>query len=375
MFSKRIFLSIFVILILSACTANNSENNPKEKKFTKMKDTSFIISLSNTLKSGTEIIYFDSKGNSIKDSLLNSGYSIISSTQSKDNIYFNSSRSNDYFTINKKSGLLKEGNLKSMSKTTEDEGSFFINASNSYVFKDINIGYTDKGYESEFIYWTDNNDDKKQHIKLKGMLNSARLIDGKFYILSNYDDEYLSIKVLDPNNNKIILDKRIPNKQIYFIEGNEKDAFKELDSDTIALALTDTVNQNEESKILLINKSNLKIKKEITINQKSFSPTQIELLHDGNIAIPSSEGKVLIYDKNFKLIKSFDMKDTKEEQYLQNIQYSKDNMYAFFKYPTQKKQNVIGHVDIYDIKKGTLTNSIDIHSKKDWETGRLELIQ
>ncbi|MCY7609098.1 hypothetical protein [Bacillus safensis] len=375
MFSKRIFLSIFVILILSACTANNSENNPKEKKFTKMNDTSFIISLSNTLKSGTEIIYFDSKGNSIKDSLLNSGYIIISSTQSKDNIYFNSSRSNDYFTINKKSGLLKEGNLKSMSKTTEDEGSFFINASNSYVFKDINIGYTDKGYESEFIYWTDNNDDKKQHIKLKGMLNSARLIDGKFYILSNYDDEYLSIKVLDPNNNKIILDKRIPNKQIYFIEGNEKDAFKELDSDTIALALTDTVNQNEESKILLINKSNLKIKKEITINQKSFSPTQIELLHDGNIAIPSSEGKVLIYDKNFKLIKSFDMKDTKEEQYLQNIQYSKDNMYAFFKYPTQKKQNVIGHVDIYDIKKGTLTNSIDIHSKKDWETGRLELIQ
>ncbi|MCY7508668.1 hypothetical protein [Bacillus safensis] len=375
MFSKRIFLSIFVILILSACTANNSENNPKEKKFTKMKDTSFIISLSNTLKSGTEIIYFDSKGNSIKDSLLNSGYSIISSTQSKDNIYFNSSRSNDYFTINKKSGLLKEGNLKSMSKTTEDEGSFFINASNSYVFKDINIGYTDKGYESEFIYWTDNNDDKKQHIKLKGMLNSARLIDGKFYILSNYDDEYLSIKVLDPNNNKIILDKRIPNKQIYFIEGNEKDAFKELDSDTIALALTDTVNQNEESKILLINKSNLKIKKEITINQKSFSPTQIELLHDGNIAIPSSEGKVLIYDKNFKLIKSFVMKDTKEEQYLQNIQYSKDNMYAFFKYPTQKKQNVIGHVDIYNLKKGTLTKSIDIHSKKDWETGRLELIQ
>mgnify|MGYP001060136283 CR=1 FL=1 len=375
MFSKRIFLSIFVILILSACTANNSGNNPKEKKFTKMKDTSFIISLSNTLKSGTEIIYFDSKGNSIKDSLLNSGYSIISSTQSKDNIYFNSSRSNDYFTINKKSGLLKEGNLKSMSKTTEDEGSFFINASNSYVFKDINIGYTDKGYESEFIYWTDNNDDKKQHIKLKGMLNSARLIDGKFYILSNYDDEYLSIKVLDPNNNKIILDKRIPNKQIYFIEGNEKDAFKELDSDTIALALTDTVNQNEESKILLINKSNLKIKKEITINQKSFSPTQIELLHDGNIAIPSSEGKVLIYDKNFKLIKSFVMKDTKEEQYLQNIQYSKDNMYAFFKYPTQKKQNVIGHVDIYNLKKGTLTKSIDIHSKKDWETGRLELIQ
>ncbi|MEK4161679.1 hypothetical protein [Bacillus sp. FSL W8-0672] len=375
MFSKRIFLSIFVILILSACTANNSENNPKEKKFTKMKDTSFIISLSNTLKSGTEIIYFDSKGNSIKDSLLNSGYSIISSTQSKDNIYFNSSRSNDYFTINKKSGSLKEGNLKSMSKTTEDEGSFFINASNSYVFKDINIGYTDKGYESEFIYWTDNNDDKKQHIKLKGMLNSARLIDGKFYILSNYDDEYLSIKVLDPNNNKIISDKRIPNKQIYFIEGNEKDAFKELDSGTIALALTDTVNQNEESKILLINKSNLKIKKEITINQKSFSPTQIELLHDGNIAIPSSEGKVLIYDKNFKLIKSFVMKDTKEEQYLQNIQYSKDNMYAFFKYPTQKKQNVIGHVDIYNLKKGTLTNSIDIHSKKDWETGRLELIQ
>ncbi|BBP87181.1 hypothetical protein BsIDN1_07990 [Bacillus safensis] len=201
-----------------------------------------------------------------------------------------------------------------MSKTTEDEGSFFINASNSYVFKDINIGYTDKGYESEFIYWTDNNDDKKKHIKLKGMLNSARLIDGKFYILSNYDDEYLSIKVLDPNNNKIISDKRIPNKQIYFIEGNEKDAFKELDSDTIALALTDTVNQNEESKILLINKSNLKKKKKkITINQKSFSPTQIELLHDGNIAIPSSEGKakVLIYDKNFKLIKSFVMKDTK----------------------------------------------------------------
>lgn len=69
------------------------------------------------------------------------------------------------------------------------------------------------------------------------------------------------------------------------------------------------------------------------------------------------------------------MKDTKEEQYLQNIQYSKDNMYAFFKYPTQKKQNVIGHVDIYNIKKGTLTTSINIHSKKDWETGRLELIQ
>lgn len=375
MFSKRIFFSIIVVLILSACTVKNSDNKPKEQKFSKMKETSFIISLSNTLKSGTEIIYFDNKGNSIKDNLLNSGYSIISSSQSNDNIYFNSSRSNDYFTINKKSGSLKEGNLKSLSKTTEDEGSFFINSSGSYVFKDINIGYTDKGYESEFVYWKDNNEAKKQYVKLKGMLNSARLIDEKFYILSNYDDEYLSIKVLDPTNNKIILDKRIPNKQIYFIEGNEKDAFKELDSDTIALALTDTVNQTEKSKVLLINKSSLKIKKEIIINQKSFSPTQLEVLHNGNIAIPSSEGKVLIYDKRLNLINSFNMENAKEEQYLQNIQFSKDNMYAFFKYPTKKEQNVIGHVDIYNIKNGKLTISIDIQSKKDWESGRLEIIQ
>ncbi|MEI4789669.1 hypothetical protein WAX46_04835 [Bacillus sp. FJAT-53060] len=59
------------------------------------------------------------------------------------------------------------------------------------------------------------------------------------------------------------------------------------------------------------------------------------------------------------------MKETKEEQYLQNIQFSKDNMYAFFKYHTQKEQNVIGCVDLYNIKKGKLAKSIDIQSKKD----------
>ncbi len=55
--------------------------------------------------------------------------------------------------IDNKTGKINKINEKSLSKTTEDEGAFFINSSDGYIIHDINVGYTDKGLESELVYW------------------------------------------------------------------------------------------------------------------------------------------------------------------------------------------------------------------------------
>lgn len=160
--------------------------------------------------------------------------------------------------IDNKTGKINKINEKSLSKTTEDEGAFFINSSDGYIIHDINVGYTDKGLESELVYWKGNSRKNKKQIKLDGELGSAIVAKNKIYVISS-DEESMSILSINPETNKQENKASIPNKGIYFMD--EKDAFQALDENTFVLAVNDNVNEKENSKLILIDRETLKVKK------------------------------------------------------------------------------------------------------------------
>ncbi len=162
--------------------AKNESKHPhsvSENKLNKINQAKYLVGFSNIKNEGSEFALYNEDGQNLSRKTSKHGINLIMSTQNKYNLYFNSKRSNDFFKINLKSGGIKEFNEKSKSIETENEGSFFKEASDNYVYHDINVGYMDKGYESEFVYWKENSPNKKSHLPLKGMLNSARIIDNK----------------------------------------------------------------------------------------------------------------------------------------------------------------------------------------------------
>ncbi|MED1125668.1 hypothetical protein [Bacillus atrophaeus] len=374
-------IGIFVIcffFLMTACdlaSVNNDEKKPSNNtKVNSIKSAKYVVGFSNIEGPGSEFSFYSETGKKLDSTTSKHGINLIMSTQNKNNLYFNSNRNNDFFKVNLKSGEIKESNEKSKSSSTEDEGSFFIETSEDYVFHDINVGYTEKGYESEFVYWKEEQPKNKTHIILNGMINSARVIKDKFYILTNNDDEYLSIYIVDPQKNKIIKEKKIPNHGVFFIEGNEKDAFQILDNKTLALAVADNINQQDNSRVLLINTSDLKVKKEIIIEDKDFTPLQIKVM--GNqVIVPSNNGKTIIYDKDFKQKKSFKFDAGHKNILLQNIQFSDDQMHVLTKRYTKTKNDVIGNITTYNLQTGKRLSDVEIKSNKDWEYARFELLK
>ncbi len=98
----------------------------------------------------------------------------------------------------------------------------------------------------------------KKQIKLDGELGSAIVAKNKIYVISS-DEESMSILSINPETNKQENKASIPNKGIYFMD--EKDAFQALDENTFVLAVNDNVNEKENSKLILIDRETLKVKK------------------------------------------------------------------------------------------------------------------
>ncbi|QBG57683.1 hypothetical protein D2M30_3383 [Bacillus amyloliquefaciens] len=272
--------------------------------------------------------------------------------------------------IDNKTGAINKINEKSLSKTTEDEGAFFINSSGGYIIHDINVGYTDKGLESELVYWKGNSRKNKKQIKLDGELGSAIVAKNKIYVISS-DEESMSIFSINAETNKQENKASIPNKGIYFMD--EKDAFQALDENTFILAVNDYVNEKENSKLILIDRETFKVKKEVEM-EKGFHPAKLKIVKDSILAV-SFDGKLQVFDKKMVKKNSFNFYAGDDNKLMNDVQFNDREMYVLLKNFDIQRDNKLGDITSYDLKSGKKVKTIPLKANKEWEIARFEVLK
>nr|WP_236823015.1 hypothetical protein [Bacillus velezensis] len=373
---KTLFIFICILIVTTSCglipTGNEKEERSSNKK-TVLKDidnAKFIVGFSNTLDRGSEIGVYGEDGTKIDSLELKDGINFTMSSYNKNDTFFSSNRSNNHLMIDNKTGKINKINEKSLSKTTEDEGAFFINSSDGYIIHDINVGYTDKGLESELVYWKGNSRKNKKQIKLDGELGSAIVAKNKIYVISS-GEESMSILSINPETKKQENKASIPNKGIYFMD--EKDAFQALDENTFVLAVNDNVNEKENSKLILIDRETLKVKKEVEM-EKGFHPAKLKILKDSILAV-SFDGKMQVFDKKMVKKKSFDFYAGDDNKLMNDVQFNDKEMYVLLKNFDIQRDNKLGDITSYDLKSGKKVKTIPLKAKKEWEIARFEILK
>ncbi|KZE60729.1 hypothetical protein [Bacillus amyloliquefaciens] len=373
---KTLFIFICILIVTTSCglipTGNEKEERTSNKK-TVLKDidnAKFIVGFSNTLDRGSEIGVYGEDGTKIDSLELKDGINFTMSSYNKNDTFFSSNRSNNHLMIDNKTGKINKINEKSLSKTTEDEGAFFINSSDGYIIHDINVGYTDKGLESELVYWKGNSRKNKKQIKLDGELGSAIVAKNKIYVISS-GEESMSILSINPETKKQENKASIPNKGIYFMD--EKDAFQALDENTFVLAVNDNVNEKENSKLILIDRETLKVKKEVEM-EKGFHPAKLKILKDSILAV-SFDGKMQVFDKKMVKKKSFDFYAGDDNKLMNDVQFNDKEMYVLLKNFDIQRDNKLGDITSYDLKSGKKVKTIPLKAKKEWEIARFEILK
>ncbi|QKF35516.1 hypothetical protein [Bacillus velezensis] len=373
---KTLFIFICILIVTTSCglipTGNEKEERSSNKK-TVLKDidnAKFIVGFSNTLDRGSEIGVYGEDGTKIDSLELKDGINFTMSSYNKNDTFFSSNRSNNHLMIDNKTGKINKINEKSLSKTTEDEGAFFINSSDGYIIHDINVGYTDKGLESELVYWKGNSRKNKKQIKLDGELGSAIVAKNKIYVISS-GEESMSILSINPETKKQENKASIPNKGIYFMD--EKDAFQALDENTFVLAVNDNVNEKENSKLILIDRETLKVKKEVEM-EKGFHPAKLKILKDSILAV-SFDGLMQVFDKKMVKKKSFDFYAGDDNKLMNDVQFNDKEMYVLLKNFDIQRDNKLGDITSYDLKSGKKVKTIPLKAKKEWEIARFEILK
>ncbi|MGW6674640.1 hypothetical protein [Bacillus altitudinis] len=159
---KLFLFACAIALVCSACSKKEEAVDDSSKgELSHMKDSKFAIIYSQAMDRGCEMVNYNDKGKKLSSMTMKDCVGFTSSTQSNNNIYFSSNRSNYHVSLNKKTGKVEPLNTKSLSKSTDDEGAFFINYSNGYVLHDINVGFTENGLVGELVYWNEDDNDKK----------------------------------------------------------------------------------------------------------------------------------------------------------------------------------------------------------------------
>ncbi|MDA7028178.1 hypothetical protein PJ311_16515 [Bacillus sp. CLL-7-23] len=371
---KTLFVLSSILIVTCSCQ-QQSVGHQKEKVNTHqdmilrdIKKGAFIVSFSNMLNSGSEFAVYQ-EGGAIQDQItLKDHTDLNSSASNQDYTFFASNRSNDHMKINNKTGKLDKINEKSLSKTTEDEGAIFINTSGNYVLHDINIGNTGDGLHGELVYWNSKMKNKK-HLIISGEIVSAQIVGQKIYAITNKND-HMSIVLINSKTNKPEIKKRIPNEKIYFL--NKKDGFQVLDEQTFMLAVNDQVEQNQKSKILLIDQETLKTKREIKM-EKGFFPTKLKRIKDEVVAV-SSNGKVTVFDHLFHKKRSFNVFTGNDDYSLEDVKINDHNIYALTKRFKRDKQKLIGNIISYNLKSGKKEKTTPLKANQDWDFARFELL-
>ncbi|GJI57285.1 hypothetical protein BATMR_03130 [Bacillus altitudinis] len=367
---KLLLLSCAIALVCSACSKKEEAVDDSSKgELSHMKDSKFAIIYSQAMDRGCEMVNYNDEGKKLSSIIMKDCVGFTSSTQSNHNIYFSSNRSNYHVSLNKKTGKVKALNTKSLSKSTDDEGAFFINYSNGYVLHDINVGFTENGLVGELVYWNEDDNDKNQ-VELEGELTTAIFEDKKIYaILSN--DESVTVSSINPKTHKEKR-KKLDVDSVFFPDNNE--SLKSLNNEELILALNDGVDSKRESMLVVLDKKTLDKKREIVMD-KGFTIYKTNI-DDDKVTIVSYEGEIKTFNRDLKEISSekIPLNFKSDDERLEEVKILDDRIYALVRMFERDKNGVIGRIIEYNIESKE-SKEIALKSDKDWEMTSMEVIR
>ncbi|WP_342462080.1 hypothetical protein [Bacillus sp. FSL R5-0286] len=367
---KLLLLSCAIALVCSACSKKEEAVGDSSKgELSHMKDSKFAIIYSQAMDRGCEMVNYNDKGKKLSSMTMKDCVGFTSSTQSNNNIYFSSNRSNYHVSLNKKTGKVEPLNTKSLSKSTDDEGAFFINYSNGYVLHDINVGFTENGLVGELVYWNEDDNDKNQ-VELEGELTTAIFEDKKIYaVLSN--DESVTMSSINPKTHKEKR-KKLDVDSVFFPDNNE--SLKSLNNEELILALNDGVDSKQESMLVVLDKKTLDKKREIVMD-KGFTIYKTNV-DDDKVTIVSYEGEIKTFNRDLKEISSekIPLNFKSDDERLEEAKILDDKIYALVRMFERDKNGTIGRIIEYNIESKE-SKEISLKSDKDWEMTSMEVIR
>ncbi|MCA0923796.1 hypothetical protein LCM03_03860 [Bacillus stratosphericus] len=367
---KLFLFACAIALVCSACSKKEEAAGDSPKgELSHMKDSKFAIIYSQAMDRGCEMVNYNDEGKKLSSIIMKDCVGFTSSTQSNHNIYFSSNRSNYHVSLNKKTGKVKALNTKSLSKSTDDEGAFFINYSNGYVLHDINVGFTEDGLVGELVYWNEDNNDKNQ-VELEGELTTAIFEDKKIYaILSN--DESVTMSSINPKTHKEKR-KKLDVDSVFFPDNNE--SLKSLNNEELILALNDGVDSKQESMLVVLDKKTLDKKREIVMD-KGFTIYKTNV-DDDKVTIVSYEGEIKTFNRDLKEISSekIPLNFKSDDERLEEAKILDDKIYALVRMFERDENGVIGRIIEYNIESKE-SKEISLKSDKDWEMTSMEVIR
>ncbi|KJF49090.1 MULTISPECIES: hypothetical protein [Bacillus] len=368
---KLFLFACAIALVCSACSKKEEAVGDSSKgELSHMKDSKFAIIYSQAMDRGCEMVNYNDKGKKLSSIIMKDCVGCTSSTQSNHNIYFSSNRSNYHVSLNMKTGKVKALSTKSLSKSTDDEGAFFINYSNGYVLHDINVGFTEDGLVGELVYWKEDSDDKKQ-VELEGALTSAVFEDGKIYAVINNNNDSVIASSIDPKNHKEKR-KEIDMDSVFFPDNNE--SLKSLNNKELLVAVNDAVDSKQNSMLVILDKKTLDTKRKIVMDE-GFTIYKTNVDKD-RVTIASYEGEVKTFNKDLKEISSekIPLNLKSDNEHLEDVKILDDKVFALVKMSDRDKNGTIGRIIEYNIESKE-SKEISLKSDKDWEMTSMEVIR
>lgn len=367
---KLLVSACAIALICTACSKRQDAvvDSPK-RELSDMKDSKFAVVYSQVMDRGCDMVNYDNEGKRLSSITMKDCVGFTSSTQSNNNIYFSSNRSNYHVSLNKKTGKVEPLSTKSLSKSTDDEGAFFINYSNGYILHDINVGFTEDGLVGELVYWKEDDNDKNQ-VKLDGELTTAIFEDRKIYaILSN--DESVTVSSLDPKTHKEKR-KEIDMDSVFFPDNNE--SLKSLNNKELLVAVNDNVDSKKNSMLVILDKKTLDTKRKIVMDD-GFTIYKTNIDKD-KVTIVSYEGDVKKFNRDLKEISSekIPLNLKSEDEHLEEVKILDGKVFALVKMSDRDKDGIIGRIIEYNIESKD-SKEISLKSDRDWEMTSLEVMK
>ncbi|MGA3853050.1 hypothetical protein [Bacillus pumilus] len=369
-YSKLLLSACAIALICTACSKKEEVvGDPSKGELSNMKDSKFAVIHSKMMDRGCEIVNYNDTGSKLSSVSLKDCVGFTSSTQSDNNMYFSSNRSNYHVSIDKNNGKVKHLQTKSLSKSTEDEGAFFINYSNGYVLHDVNVGYVEDGLAGELVYWEEDSESKEQ-LKFNGELRTAIFDNKKIYAILN-NDENIILSSIDPKSHK---DKRktLDVDSVFYPENNE--SLNNLNDKELMIALNDDVDSKKNSILIILDKKTLDTKREIVMD-KGFTIYKTHVDKD-KITIISHEGEVKMFNRDFKEISSekIPLNFKSDDERLEEVKILDGKIYALVRMFDRDKDGVIGRIIEYNIESKD-SKEISLKSDRDWEMTSLEVVK
>ncbi|MGM0970941.1 MAG: hypothetical protein ACQEWR_20495 [Bacillota bacterium] len=368
---KLLLLACAIALVCLACSKKEEAVGDSPKgELSNMKDSKFAVIHSKVMDRGCEIVNYNDTGSKLSSVSLKDCVGFTSSTQSDNNMYFSSNRSNYHVSIDKNNGKVNPLHTKSLSKSTDDEGAFFINYSNGYVLHDINVGFTEDGLVGELVYWKEDDEDKKQ-VELEGSLTSAIFEDGKIYAVINNNNDSVIVSSIDPKNHKEKR-KEIDMDSVFFPDNNE--SLKSLNNKELLVAVSDDVDSKKNSMLVILDKKTLDTKRK-SVMDEGFTIYKTNVDKD-RVTIVSYEGEVKTFNKDLKEISSekIPLNFKSDDERLEEVKILDGKVYALVRMFDRDKDGIIGRIIEYNIKSKD-SKEIPLKANRDWEMTSFEVVK